>query len=118
MFAIEGQVKEIVTLVMSVDSCCRNTSVHPIAYTESRRCSNSYSMIIVEIGLLHNDCQEVGSLIRQLHRIVGLELCKCHQCMATFDCPHQVGLVCRVRLEMRISPYLHIGRGIVNAAHS
>ena len=25
------------------------------------------------------------------------------------------GLVCRVRLEMRISPYLHIGRGIVNA---
>ena len=80
MFAIEGQVKEIVTLLMSVDSCCRNTSVHTIAYTESRRCSNAYSMIIVEIRLLHNDCQVVGSLIRQLHRIVGLELCKCHQC--------------------------------------
>ena len=29
-----------------------------------------------------------------------------------FDGPHQVGLVCRVRFEMRISPYLHIGRGI------
>ena len=50
--------------------------------------------------------------------LVGLELCKYLQCMATFDRPHHVGLVCRVRFEMRISTYLHIGRGIVNAAHS
>ena len=67
MFAIEGHVKEIATLVMSVDSCCRNISVQPIAYAESRRCSYTPGMIIVEIGLLHDDCQVVGSLIRQLH---------------------------------------------------
>ena len=64
MFAIEGQVKEIATLVMSVDSFCRNISLKPIAYAESRLCSYPQGLIIVEIGLLHDDCQVVGSLIR------------------------------------------------------
>ena len=107
----------MVTLIVFVNSSGKHITIEPFACTEHCRGLQSKAIFVVKVGFLQYYSHAVCCLIRQLYRIIRLQTCKSHQRITPLYLSHQVDIVIRIRLQIRIAVYLCVCRRIIHTAH-